>query len=201
MIADVSLSFAAERGPETEFAGNYGFELGEIGTHFVGDGAIRPATGSLVPFEGRYYAAISTGRRILSNNVAQDDSISKLILGPISRPFAALSFYCNFVSAEFNEYIGRGFDDIARVTVFGPRGSLTKTITSVDLVGTSNMPFIGHPGLPDGGDSYVGYTGWRNFRIENLNVGSPAHITFVINDVGDSRLSSILAIDAIELER
>jgi len=201
MLADVGLSFVAERGPDTAFAGNYGFERGEIGVHFVGDGAIRRATGPLVPFEGYYYAAISTGNRILSNNVAQDGSISYLILGPILEPFTALSFYYNFASAEFNEYIGRGFDDIARVAIVGPRGSYIRTITSVDLVGTNNMPFIGHPRLPDGGDSYVGYTGWRNFRIANLNVGSPAHITFTVNDVGDRIISSLLAIDAIELER
>jgi len=201
MLTDVGLSFVTERGSETDFVGNYGFEHGEIGVTFTGDGAIRTATGSLVPFEGNYYAAISTGRRILSDNVAQADRISQITLGPIPEPFFSLSFYYDFVSAEFNEYVGSRFDDTASVTVFGPRGTHTEIITSVNMVGTNNMPFTGHPGLPDGGDSYVGHTGWRNFRIENLDVGSPAYITFTVNDVGDSALSSVLAIDAIELGR
>jgi len=201
MPADVGLSFVTERGAETDFVGNYGFELGETGVAFAGDGAIRAATGSLVPFEGYYYAAISTGSRILSNNVAQNNRSSYIILGPIPEPFYSLSFYYNFVSAEFNEYVWSQFDDTASVTVFGPRGTYSRVITSVNIVETDNMPFTGHPGLPDGGDTYVGYTGWRNFRIEDLDVGSPAYITFTVTDVGDDALSSILAIDAIELGR
>jgi len=199
MLADVRLSFVTEQGSQTEFVGNYGFELGEVGVVFTGDGAVREAIGPLEPYEGLRYAAISTGNRLLSGASAINGRTSQIIVGPIPQAFSRLSFWYDFISSEFNDYIGSKFDDTATVTVLGPRGSHTEIITSVNIVGLDNMPFVGFPRIPDAGDRYAGHTGWLNFTLEDLDVGSPAYIIFTVTDVGDDVLSSILAIDEIEL--
>ena len=201
MPADVGLSFIAEHGSETDFSGNYGFELGDKGVVFTGDGAIGKAKGPLVPFEGNHYAAISTGRRLVSDNVAIGNRSSQIQAGPILEPFSTLSFHYNFISSEFNDYVGSRFDDTAMVTIYGPNGTHTEIINTVNMTGYDNTPFAGYPGMPDDGDSYAGQTGWLNYRMENIDVGTPAFIIFTVTDVGDDAFSSILAVDAIELGR
>jgi len=202
MLADVGLSFVTELDPETDFTGNYGFELGDMGVVFRGDAAINTARGPLVPFEGNYFAAMSTGTRLVSDGAALFGNTESLILiGPIHDPFFSLSFYYNFISAEFNEWVGSAFDDSAWIRIRGPRGVRLYLVASVNTVGFNNVPFVGFPGMPDAGDGYAGQTGWRNFHVENLDVGSPAFIEFFVTDLTDAIFSSILAIDAIDLGR
>jgi hypothetical protein len=86
------------------------------------------------------------------------------------------------------------------VTVYGPRGTYTEIITSVNIVRYDNTQFENYPGMPDKGDPYVGHTGWQRYIIENIDVGMPAYITFSVTDVGDIAVTSILAIDSIELK-
>jgi len=202
MMENVSLSFITEQGSETSFnRNNFGFEAGSNGVFFTGDGAISTARGDLIPFEGNYYAAISTGEKIVSKEgEAIGSSTSQILLGPVQETFSSLVFHYNFISAEFNEYIGSEFDDNAMVTIFGPEGTYTEIITTVNRVGNNNTMFSNYPGMPDEGDSYAGQTGWQRYQIDNINVGFPAYINFTVTDVADDIYSSILAVDAIELK-
>ena len=201
MEDDLNLLYVAEKGSETEFSGNFGFESGELGVVFTGDGAIGTAIGDLVPYEGSYYAAISTGAYIVSETgAAIGNRTSQIQLGPILEPFTSISFYYDFASEEFNNYVGSLYDDTAMVTVYGPAGTYTEIITSVNAIGYDNLHFQDHPKLPFSWASYAGHTGWKYFKMENLNVGSPAYIIFSITDVGDDAMVSLLAIDAIKLE-
>jgi len=200
MQSEVNFSYVAEQGSQSNFDNNLGFESGDNGIAFTGDGAVDAAKGALVPFEGSRYTAISTGVGIVSNKAAINSRSSQILLGPIQRPFTSLAFHYDFISAEFNEYVGSRYDDNAMVTIYGPGGSHTEIITSVNKVRQSNTGFGNYPKMPDGGDSYAGHTGWRRFQIENINVGYPAYIIFSVTDVGDSRLSSILAVDALEMK-
>ena len=200
MREDLHLSYITEPGSKTNFSNNYGFESGTDGIIFTGDGAIGVAKGSLVPYEGDHYAAISTGERIVSSGMAIGSSSSQIQLGPIQEPFSFLGFHYDFISAEFNEFVGSEFDDNAMVTIYGPRGSHTEIITSVNRVGRNNSRFTGYPRMPDTGDSYAGHTGWLYYSIENIDVGSPAYIIFTVTDVSDDIYSSILAVDALELK-
>ena len=201
MASDVHLAYTAEQGSETAFArSNFGFEQGADGAVFAGDGAISGGRGPLQPFEGERYAAASTGARIVSDDgAAIGGASSQIQLGPIMEPFSALSFYYNFISAEFNEYVGSQFDDTAMLTIYGPRGARNEIITSVNRIAFDNQRFSGYPNMPDTGDAYAGGTGWLPFSVENINVGFPAYIIFTVTDVGDTSYSSILAIDAIDL--
>ena len=202
MLEDLHLAYIAEKGSETNFnRDNFGFESENDGIVFTGDGKSSVTRGPLHPFEGNYYAAISTGNYIVSDTgVAIGSTSSHIQLGPIMEPFSSLSFYYNFISSEFNDYVGSVFDDTAMVTIYGPRGTHSKIITSVNRIGFNNKAFAGYPGMPDDGDLYAGHTEWQHYSIENVNVGNPAFIIFTVTDVGDDVYSSILAIDAIDLK-
>ena len=202
MAMDLNLSYITEEGSQTIFRrDNFGFEAGNDGVIFSGDGAISPARGSLLPYEGNYYAAISTGTRIVSpSGIAIGLRSSQIQLGPIMEPFTSLGFYYDFISAEFNDYVDSEFDDTAIITIYGPYGVYNEVITSVNIVRYENSRFSAYPNMPDDGDEYAGHTGWQFFRIENIDAGTPAFIIFTISDVGDDHLTSILAVDSIELE-
>ena len=202
MSMDLNLSYITEEGSQTIFRrSNFGFENGYDGIIFSGDGAISVARGSLLPFEGSYYAAISTGTNLVSDaGTAIGLRSSQIQLGPIMEDFTSLSFYYDFISAEFNEYVGSRYDDTAMITIYGPLGVHTEVITSVNIVGYDNHAFAGYSGMPDVGKDYAGHTGWQYFFIDNIEIGSPAFIIFTISDVGDDHLSSILAVDDLVLE-
>ena len=201
MTEDHYLAYIAERGLQTVFnRDNLGFEAGDEGVVFLGDGAISTTRGPLIPFESNHYAAVSTGTRIVSSTgIAIGNTTSQVQLGPIMEPFSSLTFYYDFISAEFNEYVGSRYDDTAMITIHGPLGVHNEIITSVNIIAFENEQFIGYPGMPDTGDFYAGHIGWQRFSIENINVGTPAYIVFSITDVGDDIYSSILVIDALEL--
>ncbi|GHT90366.1 hypothetical protein FACS1894137_19730 [Spirochaetia bacterium] len=115
-------------------------------------------------------------------------------VGPITDPISTLGFHYNFISAEFNDYVGSQFDDYALVTVYGPKGSRTGLINTVNRNGNADTAFS-LPRMPDDGDSYAGQTGWTAYTIANIDVGTPAYIVFTVADVADDVLSTILAVD------
>jgi len=201
MLNELNISYIAEKGPDENFVNNLGFESGGNGIVFTGDGAICTAKGDLKPFEGNHYVAISTGSRIVSDNgEAIGSSTSQIQLGPIQQPFSSLGFNYDFISAEFNDYVGSRYDDNAMVTIYGPKGSYSEIITSVNKIRNNNIRFSDFPRMPDGGDTYAGHTGWQRYNIEKIDVGVPAYIIFTVTDVSDNIISSILAVDALELK-
>ncbi len=197
MDEDFSLIYQISPKGEGEFSGNNGFESGSKGVLFIGDGSIMSGNhGSLIPQEGNKFAAISSGDNLVSpNGNAVGGATSTMILGPINKDFTSLTFYYDFVSAEFNDFVGSIFDDVAMITIYGPKGSHSEFITSVNTVRENNQPFTGFPNMPDNGDSYAGHTGWVQRKIDFSQVGTPAYITFIVTDVSDHILSSILAVD------
>jgi len=201
MLNELKLSYIAEKGSDENFVNNFGFESGSKGIVFTGDGAICTARGDLKPFEGNHYVAISSGERIVSDNgVAIGSRSSQIQLGPIQQAFSSFVFHYDFISAEFNDYVGSKYDDNAIVTIYGPKGSYSEIITSVNKIGNKNIRFKDYSRMPDDGDSYAGHTGWQRYSMEKINVGVPAYIIFTVTDVSDKILSSILAIDALELK-
>ncbi len=200
MIEDLVFSYETTESTNGDFENNGGFENGNAGVLFIGDGSIRMGTtGSLYPQAGEKYAAISSGNALVSEmGYAIGNASSMMILGPINKNMSTLTFYYDFISAEFNDYVDSEYDDCAIVTISGPNGSYSEFITSVNKVGfEGNTVFTGFPGMPDGGDDYTGHTGWKQHTIHFPNVGSPAYVTFTVTDVSDHILSSILAVDNI----
>ncbi|MEZ0543114.1 hypothetical protein [Fibrella arboris] len=193
--SDFVLTYTTSSGSGESFDANKGFEAGTAGTVFVGDGAVLTGTqGSIAPQSGNRFGAITSGSKLVSTGTAAGNASSTMILGPINTSLTALTFNYNFISAEFNDYVGTKFDDTAMFTVYGPKGAYSTFINSVNTIAYANQK-ITYPGMPDGGDSYVGATGWQSKRFTFNDVGSPAFVVYTVTDVSDTRLSTILAID------
>jgi len=162
------------------------------GVVFTGDGAILSGPlGCLVASEGTNYAAITTGNAIVSDGFAVGNTSSTMQLGPIAlaEDQSSISFDFNFVSNEFNEFVGSQFDDSAVVSITGPDGN-TECLGIESLVLEVDDEF---------GDDFAGQIGWISEAINVSELGSPIFITFSVTDVADDNLSSILAIDNIQL--
>jgi hypothetical protein len=173
-----------------------GFENGDIGWLFNGDGSIIYELDSLSPTEGLAMAGISTGG--VFGGVAASQTSSTLTSGPISVPNGAttLTFNYDFISSEFDEYVGTKFDDNFTVSVIGPLDSFTGVVTSVNMIGTeASIPIsLTSPELQDSD-----HTDWNIFSVDIENFGSPLTITFTVTDVGDSLYTSVVLLDDIKL--
>lgn len=200
MLQDVILSYITNKPEVNKFDDNTNFENSNNGIYLIGDGSIMEGTiGDMTPQEGNHYAAISSGSCLVSSDGnAIGGTSSMMILGPIEKNIKNLSFYYDFISAEFNEYVGSQFDDCVVMTIYGPYGSYSKMLTSVNIIGTENMQFNNYPNMPDTGNEYAGHIGWTAVNINDIpNIGTPAYISFTVTDVGDAIYSSIFTIDNI----
>lgn len=174
-----------------------GFEA-TPGWSFAGDGAIvdSESLGSLFGFEakqGEYVAAISTD--YMFSGSALGGTTSSVTSGPLEVPEGTeqLVFDFNFLSAEFDSWVGQTFDDVLTVTVSGPTGATSRQLASVNAVGIDAS-------TPTEGTSSVQETGWQEAQIDVEALGSPLTISFTVSDVGDAAYVSIGLIDAIRFE-
>ena len=101
MLEDLALKYVTSQSVKGNFDSNKGFEKGDEGVFFVGDGAVRTGTtGPLAPYEGDRFAAISSGECIVSENgYAVGSASSLMVLGPINTNISTLNFYYDFISA------------------------------------------------------------------------------------------------------
>lgn len=194
---DYVLTYLTKSASTGSFDNNASFENGKVGVSFVGDGAILESQGDIIPNFGSKYAAITTGNALISDSSAVGGSSSMMILGPISKSMKKLTFNYDFVSTEFNEYVGSVYDDCAMVTITGPNGTISKFITSVNTIESNNTACVGFAKLPDTGDEYAGHIGWQTMSFDITEVGTPAYITFTVTDVKDGIYSSALVVDNI----
>lgn len=192
-------SFTTQSSSAGSFDDNKSFESGNSGVTFVGDGAILTGThGSVSPQNGTKFCAITSGDLLVSSGYSVGGTSSLAIIGPINTNLASLSFKYDFISSEFNDYVGSEFDDCAVVTVTGPNGAYTGIITSVNILGfAGNTQCINFAGFPDDGDGYAGHTEWKDKTLTFPSVGTPAYVIFTVTDVADEILSSALALDNI----
>lgn len=177
-----------------------GFESSETGWIFSGDGAIvLSPLGDISATEGGYMAGISTADNIggLFQRISLNNTTSVLSSGPIDVPIDLnyISFDFNFISEEFDEYVGSEYDDISKVTIAGPFASVNKILTSVNITGVNDSFPVIFDGLTDAEE-----TGWKKQTINISSLGSPITISFTVSDVGDEAFSSVTLIDNIYFE-
>lgn len=195
---DFVLTFTVSSFSSNSFDNNSSFENVSDGIVFVGDGDVATGPiGCLQATDGNNYALISSGNALVSADAAVGGASSLAILGPISSNISSVSFNYNFLSAEFQEYVGSQFDDSFVATVVGPNGAYVEVVNTVNLVGNNNTECLGFPNFPDDGDSYAGETGWLNQTLNFSQVGSPAYIIFTVTDVSDTIYSSMVALDEV----
>jgi hypothetical protein len=207
-IYEFSFITQAQAGPLSP--SNFGFEGGSDGYVFSGDGAIIGTAGDIDPYGGASMAAISTGDKVVSGNNALGillggSTTSILTTGAISVPGGAstLSFYYNFVSAEFDEFIGSSFDDTFMVTVTGASSSLSQVVTSVNMYTDVQTTAVTLPASYETADFELddaSETGWMKKSIDISALGGQITASFVISDVGDGIYTTILFLDNIVFE-
>jgi hypothetical protein len=197
-LSDFVLTFMTSSGSSAYFDSNKSFESDDQGILFIGDGAVLSGNhGSVGPTNGQKFGAITTGTKLISSGSAIGGASSMMILGPINKGLSSFKFDYNFISSEFNDYVGSIYDDCVIVTISGPNGAYSKMLTSVNTIGNNNSQCYNFAGLPDQGDSYAGYTNWISSSLSFSNVGNPAFIIFTVTDVSDEIYSSALVIDNV----
>lgn len=196
---DTVIEYTTTASNNSSFTGNTGFENGSEGINFVGDGNILTGTqGCVAPFGGSSFGAITTGLQLISGDNAIGEASSIMILGPIDANISSISFNYNFLSAEFQEYVGSEYDDSFMAIVVGENGAHSEFVTSVNTIGEAgNTSCSAFPGMPDNGDAYFGTTGWQNEELSFSSVGDTAYIIFIVTDVTDAIYSSIVCIDDV----
>ena len=164
-----------------------------------GDTARLGATGSMVPSEGSKMLALSSGAALCGEAIGGTTSVA--VSGAIGMGSAAnVKFDYNFQSSEFDDYCNSEYDDTFLAVLSGPDGAVAQIVNSVNKICAGGAQVIGtFPGQPDGGDADYKETGKLSFSLP-AGVGTPAHLTFVVTDVGDSILSTVVGIDNITLE-
>jgi hypothetical protein len=170
-----------------------------LGWTGFGDVGVIPETGTVLPSSGSQLMAMSTGAVLCGSALGQTSSM--LVSGPIRElgesPLLELDY--NFQSSEFDDYCNSDYDDTLIGVLSGPKGAVATVIDSVNLICQRAMHAVGtFPGLPDGGDTVYKETANLAFQLEG-DVGSPAVLAFVLTDVGDASLSSLVGIDNIRL--
>lgn len=181
-----------------------GFETAEppdlpVGWRGFGDvGAIR-ARGSLRPSAGDQLLALSTGDAV--RRAAVSDSSSMVVSDPIDLgPSQSLAFDYQFQSSEFNDYCGSRFDDTLMMVASGPDGMVARVVESVNIVCREDRQVrADFPGLPDDGDETYKGTEPTAVEVDLAAVGSPFSVSFLVTDVGDTILTSVVGVDGITL--
>lgn len=166
------------------------FEAGTIGWFFSGDGDIVSEFGDIQPAHLSNMAGISTENQF--GGAANSSATSTLTSGPIDVPSSAvnLNFQYNFISEEFDEFVGTQFDDSFTVNIAGPDDSISVVVTSVNIIGADNSFPIVVPGMT-GAD----HTDWIVKSINIQDLGSPITVSFTVTDVGDEAFNSVVLID------
>jgi hypothetical protein len=196
---DTTYSYTTAALQPASFDTNGGFENGSDGVNFIGDGNVMTGQqGCMGPFGGSNFGAISTGDHLISPDDAIGGASSVMIVGPVAEPVSSITFNYNFLSAEFQEWLGSVYDDSFVVIVYGDNGAYTEMVNSVNLIGLDgNTQCTGFPGMADAGDDYYGSTGWLTKTMTFPSVGANAHVIFIATDVTDHIYSTIVGVDDV----
>lgn len=190
-----TFSFSFQTTSQLNPTADLSFELGGEGWSFSGDGDIVSTFGDIVPIDGSRMAGISTENQF--GNTANSSTTSTLTSGPIDVPSSAvsLSFQYDFISEEFDEFVGTEFDDSFTVNIIGPNDSISEVVTSVNQVGTEASIPVNLPGMDD-----ADHTDWTVKSIDIQGLGSPITISFTVTDVGDEVVDSVVLVDDLNFD-
>lgn len=182
--------------------GDVGVVSGKITAGSAGAGGATGAT--LFPSEGKLWAGISTGNALWGAAVGETSSM--LESGPITTPGSTVTFDYDFHSAEIPQYCSGNYDDTFLAIVAGPAGTVAKLVSSVNTVcaqlGVQGSSTTAPPETVTGtgADSVGNYgSGKQTFSIA-ADVGTPRVVAFVVTDVADTAVTSLVAIDNVQVK-
>lgn len=178
---------------------------------FVGQGDFGFVTkrGDVRPRHGKMMAGLSTGSvfggKALKGttsmlSIGPIETASRLSIGPFNwrRDYLRVEFDYNFISSEFDEFVGTQYDDAFLVVLYGPSGAEARLVTSINQIGAEASTPVVFPGLPESQELPPQESGWQPYSV-SAAVGSPACVTFVLTDVGDANYSSVVTMDAFRI--
>ena len=165
----------------------------------LGDIGLIIEAGDIKPRDRTKMVGLSTGK--VFGQGAEQEKASLLVLGPIrvGTTRATLKFNYDFISSEFDEFVGKIYDDAFVVVVSGPKGAVAKLISSVDIVGKKNSTPVKFKDSFNSNILHVEHSGWQPVSI-SANVGSPACVSFLVTDVGDYQYTTAVTIDSLRIE-
>ena len=190
-----TISFTTGSGSGIGSVSNLDFESG-LGSGFgcSGDCGVLSSFGSAPPSQGSKAAYISTGFGIVSTGSAVGGTTSTLSMAPVETTGDQFSFTYDFISEEFDEFVGSIFDDSFIVILSGPNGSISTTVATVNSVGIAGSTLGSFPGLFD-----AEHTGLQVFSADVEPLGSPLSASFIVSDVGDTGFTSVVMMDDIKI--
>jgi hypothetical protein len=109
-----------------------------------------------------------------------------------------ITFTYAFLSEEFPEFVGSQFDDSLKISIKAPNGTITELAT--ESINSSTYSAIS--GLDfDGGDTTVGWTGWKTITKEVPITAGAGEYQIILEDAGDAIYDTVLLIDHIQFKK
>jgi len=177
---------------------NGSFEIGDLSewSRTGTCGSIR-RLGPLTPRHRKRMGYCSTGpsSRRVSSTLQQNFTIQNYVNTTDGK--IPVKFRYDFVTEEYNEWVGTQYDDTLTITITAPNGSSQQVSESVNGSSFSWVNGIDFPG----GDKTVGHTGWKTAsKTIAVNTKGGANFKIHITDKGDSIYDSVVLIDHIRLK-
>ncbi|MDF1584388.1 MAG: choice-of-anchor L domain-containing protein [Methyloprofundus sp.] len=108
-----------------------------------------------------------------------------------------ITFKYAFISEEYPEWVGTQFNDSLVIRLKSPNGSVTTLANeTINSAGFSPISGIDFPG----GDSTVGWTGWKTVTQEIPITAGEGEYEILLEDAGDSIYDTVLLIDHIQFK-
>ncbi len=189
---------------------NGAFEEGVLGWTRNGDGRYISQLGFISPDEGTYMGIISTGLGYTTETGKMSQSFN------VPSNASSLTLKWNFLSEEFLEYIGSGYQDRFEVVLiteeFGEEVLISKTIDGIAADFGASAPTEEIPeGIPgdliavspdivfDQGGVYM--TGWQTSTFDLASYkGKCVTLALRCADVGDSVYDTAILLDDIKIQ-
>ncbi len=174
---------------------NGDFEYGNLtGWGRSGDGRVINALAYISPYEGSFMGIISTGLGYTESS----GSIYQFFRVPEQDNM--LTFKWNFMSEEFMEYVGSGYQDYFKVTIYDENNAeYTLLYRNIDYMAENYGLSLVSPDIVfDVGDVYG--SGWLSFSYDlSAFAGQIVTIRFSAGDVGDSVYDTAILLDQIQV--
>lgn len=184
------LGLGAGRVDVFEAGFNGDFENDVQGWTILGTAGSLPSLGPIVPTSAQRMGFVSSGP---DSAQVESQILQEFTIQPGVTSFA-LSFDYDFVTEEYPEWIGQGFNDNMRITLSTPGGG--EVLLAFEEVDTSSFTAVSGIDFP-GGDSTVGHTGWQSVGMNIPVSQGPGVYRIRVRDEGDGVFDSNVLIDNI----
>lgn len=198
-----------------EAVSNGGFEVGDsiivwspdffttggdvAGWDTEGTVGVAQSLGPILPREGQRMLLMSTGPGAAETEASATRTF-RVPSGSLADGELTISFWYNYLTEEFPEFVNAGFNDQFTVTVEITDGAGTRTVAEESVDTTAWTPITGID-LP-GGDSTLGESGWRQATttIPAALLTGETVISITVKDNGDAIYDSIALLDDLDVD-